>query len=208
MNFAKGVLIMDMVIKYIKALVKLYGLVHKDKVVEIYNMQNEDKIDDQVMQKVIKEKEEYSLNEICISIHKNYFVYLPIMVGDYFEEELKYKKGKPFYIPEKEELLKYTDPNYFEVNKEYEELFNFVKKMFLFGRKSKADKICRKIQRYCKNFRAMENLHILFEEQNIKFKNTKQAEELMQLIRNLANNTRIWQNNGYTPKELEEMEEY
>lgn len=196
---------MDTVIKYIKALINFYGLVHKDKVVEIYNMQNKDQINDQVMQTIIKEKEEYLLNEICISIHKNYFVYLTIMIGDYFEEELRFKKGKPFYIPEKEELLKYTDPNYFEVSKEYEELYKFVKKMF--WRKSRAKKVCRGIQRYCENFRAMENLQILFEEQKIKFKSAKQADELMNLIRNLSNNTRIWQNNGYTPNELEEMEE-
>ena len=194
---------MDMVLNYIKALVKIYGLVHKDKVVEIYNMQNEDYINDQVIQTIIKEKEVYLLNEICISIHKNYFVYLTIMVGDHFEEELKLKKGKPFYIPEKEELLKYTDPYYFEINKEYEELFKFVKKMF--WRKSKAKKVCREIQSYCENYRAMENLHILFEEQKIKFKNARQTDELMSLIRNLANNTRIWQNNGYTPNELEKM---
>jgi len=51
----------------------------------------------------------------------------------------------------------------------------------------------------------MENIHLLFEEEKIRFKSQKQAEELMRLIRNLANNTRIFQNNGYTPNELEEM---
>ncbi len=44
----------------------------------------------------------------------------------------------------------------------------------------------------------MENIGIFFEEEKIRFKNQEQLEELMRLIRNLANNTRIWQNNGYT----------
>lgn len=36
---------MNKITDYIIALTNIYGLVHKDKVVEIYNMQNEDKID-------------------------------------------------------------------------------------------------------------------------------------------------------------------
>ncbi len=93
--------------------------------------------------------------------------------------------------------------DYFEVTKEYEELLQFLRKMF--WRKSKAEYLAKEIQSYCESFRAMENIHLLFEEEKIRFKSQKQAEELMRLIRNLANNTRIFQNNGYTPNELEEM---
>ncbi|WP_156779691.1 hypothetical protein [Desulforamulus reducens] len=193
---------MDKVMDYIQALTNLYGVVHKDKVQEIYNQQNDDKIDDKSMEYIIKEKKDYLINHRQITVHKDYFVYLSIMVaGSYFDEELRAKEGKPYYIPEKEELLKYKDVNYFEVNKEYEELLQFLKKMF--WRKSKAEDVAREIQMHCESFRAMENLHLLFEEKKIRFKNAKQADELMRLIRNLANNTRIWQNNGYTPNELD-----
>ena len=165
-------------------------------------MQNNDKIDDKSINYIIKEKESCLINKRCITIKKDYFVYLSIMVNEkYFEEELKFKKGKPHYIPGKEELLKYKDSDYFEITKEYEELLQFLRKMF--WRKSKAEYIAKEIQSYCKSFRAMENISILFNEEKIRFKNQKQAEELMRLIRNLANNTRIWQNNGYTPVELE-----
>ena len=37
------------------------------------------------------------------------------------------------------------------------------------------------------------------------FRNTRQLEKLMSLIRSLANNTRLWQNNGYTSNELSEI---
>lgn len=36
---------MNLVIDYIVSLTNLYGIVHKEKVVEIYNMQNDDIID-------------------------------------------------------------------------------------------------------------------------------------------------------------------
>lgn len=193
---------MDKVIDYIIALTNLYGLVHKGKVIEIYNMQNADKIDYGVIQSIIINKKQYLVDKY-VYIHGDYFVYLSIIVAGTFEEELRAKKGKPFYIPKKEELLKYKDSTYFEVTKEYEELLNFLKKMFF--RKSRAEDLCREIQMYCQSFKAMENLPLLFEEKKIRFKNKKQLDELTRLIRDFANNTRIWQNNGYTPNELDEL---
>lgn len=115
----------------------------------------------------------------------------------------KFKKGKPHYIPEKEELLKYKDVSYFEVTKEYEELLQFLSKMF--WRKSRAEYIAKEIQNYCKSSRALENIGIFFEEEKIRFKNQDQLEELLRIIRKLANSTRIPQNNGFTPNELEEI---
>lgn len=193
---------MDRVIDYIIALTNLYGLVHKHKVIEIYNMQNADRIDDWIIQSIIQRKKHCLINSY-IYIHGDYFVYLSIIVAGTFEEELRAKKGKPFYIPEKEELLKYKDSTYFEVNEEYEELLKFLKKMFL--RKSKAEDLCHEIQMCCQSFRAMENLSLLFEEKKIRFRNEKKLDVFTGLIRDLANNTRIWQNNGYTPSELDEL---
>ena len=196
---------MDKVIDYIKALVNLYGLVHKNQVVEIYNMQNEIPINNDTMLSIIKDKKQLLLDEYYVYIKNDYFIYLGIMVSDAFKKDLKAKKGKPFYIPDKEELLRYKDVTYFEINKEYEELLEFLEKMF--WRKSKSKDVCREIHNYCKSSRAMENISMLFEEKRIRIKNTKQLEELMNHIRNLVNNTRIWQNNGYTPNELSEIME-
>jgi len=41
-----------------------------------------------------------------------------IFMIDNLEDMLKKKKGKPHYVPHKEELLKYMDEGYFEKNKE------------------------------------------------------------------------------------------
>jgi hypothetical protein len=194
---------MDKVIDYIKALVHLYGLVHKNKILEIYNLQNEDKIDDDTMMAIIKNKRQYLLDEHYVCIKDDYFVDLSIMALDNFDEELKAKEGKPFYIPGKEELLKYKEVTYFEVNKEYEKLLEYLKKMF--WRRSKAEHICRELQSICESFRAMENLPILLDELKLRFKNAGQYEKLMSLLMELANNTRIRQNNGYTPNELSEI---
>lgn len=127
---------MNKITDYIISLTHLYGLVHKDKVVEIYNMQNEEKIEeiDTVKLKAddisidIKE-----LDENFVEVFNDYFVHETIMQFCEFDEELKKRAGKPFYIPRQEDLLKYKDDNYFEINKEYENLLDYVTKYLFDG---------------------------------------------------------------------------
>ena len=45
----------ELLIDYIISLTHLYGLVYKDKVLEIYNLQNENKIDEQAVSDIMKE---------------------------------------------------------------------------------------------------------------------------------------------------------
>jgi len=41
-----------------------------------------------------------------------------------------------------------------------------------------------------------------FERMDIAFESLEQVDEVIQIVRDFANNTRIWENNGYTPKEI------
>lgn len=191
-----------MIIDYIIALVNLYGIVHKDMIIEIYNMQNHDKVDKETMQTIMKDKGQY-LTENYVHIKDDYFVNMVIMALNTFDTELKVKKNKPYYIPEKQELLKYKSLGYFQVTEEYEILLSFLKKMF--WRKAKAEDVCREIQINCQSFKGMENMPLLFQDKRIRFKSSKQLDELMLLIKDLADNTRVWQNNGFTPNEMDKL---
>lgn len=91
---------MNKVIDYIIALTNLYGLVHKSKVIEIYNMQNADKIDEEAIQSITKNKKKYLIDKYVYA-HGDYFVYLSIIVADTFEEELRVKKGNLFIYQRK-----------------------------------------------------------------------------------------------------------
>ncbi|MGI6226637.1 MAG: hypothetical protein ACOYJ1_10310, partial [Peptococcales bacterium] len=99
-------------------------------------MQNEEKIEeiDTVKLKAddisidIKE-----LDENFVEVFNDYFVHETIMQFDEFDEELIKRKRKPFYIPRQEDLLKYKDDNYFEINKEYENLLDYVTKHLFDG---------------------------------------------------------------------------
>ena len=51
----QGVYAMSQLTQYIIALSNLYGMVHTDKVVEIYNSQNDDKIDLADVEEILSE---------------------------------------------------------------------------------------------------------------------------------------------------------
>src|SRR5690625_197998 len=116
---------MNLITDYIISLSSLYGLVHKEKVIEIYNMQNEDQITlSQIA--LIRGKEQDMLEGHFVSIDGNYFIYEPIIVFDEFDLYMTRKTGKPYYIPDKSELLKYKDQFYFEKTKEYRVLVDYI----------------------------------------------------------------------------------
>jgi len=165
-------------------------------------MQNDHNIDYDIMDAFMGRTQSVLLNEHFIYIHGEYFVGVSIMMTNSFEEALAARKDKPYYIPLKEELLKYADSEYFEVNDEYEELLKFLKKIF--WRKSKALEVSLDIQGYCRSNKGTENLSFILAK-NIRFKNNKQNHELIGLIKSLANNTRVQQHNGHTPNELMEI---
>lgn len=189
------------IIDYIISLTNLYGLIHKDKVVEIYNMQNDEQISK------IGDIETAELNKNFVYDHWDYFVHESIIESDDFDDQLKQSKNKPFYIPKQEELLKYRDDFYFEKNKQYMELLNYVKNIFFNGDEQKADYLCDDIQLICQMGFDIQEVFDLFNIKGVEFKDEKQLNEVMQLLMELANHTRIWENNGHTPDELFEKYE-
>ncbi|MBP1924301.1 hypothetical protein J2Z76_000154 [Sedimentibacter acidaminivorans] len=192
------------VIDYIISLTHLYGLVHKNKVIEIYNMQNEEIIDEEIINYHIK-KYLGDFNDNFVKIHSDYFVHELIMEFDNFYEQLRQRKGKPFYIPDQEELFNYIDDNYIEINKEYKNLLKYVTNNILNGDKEEAESLVEDIHNCCHQDFSLGAIFGLFNERDISFKDGNQVNETIQLIMDMANNIRIWENNGFTPKEIFEI---
>ena len=192
---------MSLVADYIVSLTNLYGIVHMEKVVEIYNMQNDDKIDVSIVEEIAEDCHQ-ELNEQFSFREDPYFVHESIVRFDEFDLELAKKDGKPFYIPQKSELLKYKDEFYFEKTKEFKALFRYVLTHFTKGNKLMAEELCEDIQLSCQIDSSPSNIFQEFTRRDIVFEDDKQVSDVMDLVINLANNTRIWDNNGHTPQEI------
>ena len=168
---------------------------------EIYNMQNSDSVDLEELNNILKE-EPQELSDYFVEIHGDYFVSETILEFDEFERYLAQKRNKPYYIPDKKELLKYKDEFYFEKNKEYQALLNYVTKKIFDGDKDKAQEVCEDIQGICGFQFSIDSVIEEFNRRDVSFKSEDQVNEVMQLVMDLANNTRIWENNGHTPNEI------
>lgn len=192
---------MEKLKQYIIALTNLYGMVQKDLVVEIYNSQNDTKINKSDIELVINNSPKELEGEF-VYIHKDYFVEEAIMEFDEFEIMLLKKGNKPHYVPNENELLKYVDEIYIEKNKEYEALINYVNENFFDGDIEKAEEFCEDIYGICQFDFEVQEVYNTFTYRDINFKDIEQANEVLQLVMDLSNNIRIWENNGFTPQEI------
>jgi hypothetical protein len=196
----------ETVIDYIISLTHLYGLIYKDKVVEIFNLQNNEKINAEFINNIMKNPPE-DLENNFTEINGDYFVHESIMEFNNFDEQVKQRRGKPLYIPARDELLKYKDDTYFEVTKEYRALCSYVTKYIFDGDEFAAEMLCEDVQGICRFDFSMQEIFEVFNTRGVDFKSEKQVNEVVQLVMELANNTRIWENNGHTPNEIFEKYE-
>lgn len=190
--------------KYIIAMTNLYGMVPKEKVVEIYNSHHQEQVS-------INEVEEYlnnppaELEKAFVYPHDDYFVTESILVFDQFETMLAHKADKPYYVPDRNKLLKYVNDCYIEETKQYKALYEYIKKHFYDGDDQKTTMLAENIHGSCHQSYDFNYILEEFTRRKVNFTDINQVNEVVQLIMDLSNNVRIWGNNGYTPQEIFEQ---
>lgn len=189
---------------YIIALCNLYGLIHKDKLLEIYNSQNKKSITLKEVEDIMS-KSSKELEDNFVYIYKDYFVHETIMAFDEFYLTLRKQGDKPYYIPNKLELLKYLDEFYIEPSKAYRNLFKFVKKNFFKNEPEQVLSMCEDIHGMLQVDARLDFIFPLFGERGLIFEDEAQVNEVLHLLVDLSNNIRLWENRGHTPKELSSM---
>lgn len=196
---------MSLITDYIISLCRLYGIVPKEKIAEIYNMQNEEEITLTQIEHIM-ENEQVMLEKYFVYVDEKHFIHETIILFDEFNSYMSQKEGKPYYIPNKNELLKYRNQFYFEKPKEYMVLVDYVAKELMEGDSKSANTVVEDIQGLCQVEASPTEIFKSISRE-IDFKSKKKISETMDLVVNLGNNTRLWSNNGYTPNELFETHE-
>lgn len=192
----------SLIFDYILALTNLYGMVPKDKVVKIYNLQNEDKIEEDDLDTVADDE----LVANHVEPYGDYYVHEAILVFGKVDSQLAQSRGKPFYIPVKDELLRYKSGHYFEVNNEFKALLRYTTSNFFDGDVKEAEEFCTEIRDMCHAQSSMGQLMDEFNRWDLVFDSEKQVNEVAQLVVDVMNSTRLWENNGHTPNELMSQE--
>ena len=121
-----------------------------------------------------------------------------------YRELLAKQKDKPYYIPDKTELLNYEDTIYIEKNKSFRDMLQFMKKQMKIEDTDACD-YCADIQLQIRNGAIPKSVIDECTRIGMNFADQKQFEVFMQFLMVMFNNTRIPENRGYTPNEIRKI---
>ncbi len=197
----------DLIIQYAIACTSLYGLIEYPKFLEIYNAQNEPTVSSSELRALLADAHyAKQLEKASVFAHKRALVHVAIEYVGNYSAFLDGTIGKPFYVPVKEELLRYADELYYEETSHQEKLGKMLVKDFFGGStlmiKAEMDELVGQLQVVDTDFQGVVREFV----GRFEFDDMKHLNEYMQAITMIANNTRIWQNRGHTPHELAQME--
>ncbi|MFD1608255.1 YecA family protein [Oceanobacillus luteolus] len=197
---------MNLLFDYVVALTNLYGVVDKEKVIEIYNMQNNPKKNVSDVEALMRNNED-ELRKNYVEIEGRYFANDALFViENELEQLLRKKTGKPYYIPEKAVLLRYKDDEYYEETPQMKKLYRFLEKYVQPDNVNSVEDVFYEVLSDCEmEIQPIDIIHGL-EQIDVTFPTEKETIQALKLITNLSNHTRLWSNNGFTPAELFELE--
>lgn len=193
----------QLVLSYCRAAVNLYGIVETEHLLKVFNQQNEE---------ALKRGELFELLELadrqegCPFNWRDGYLYDSEIGDEIFDILLEQQEEKPYYVPPKEELLKYQDFYYCEKPLAWKVLERFFEKdMGL--EPFKADLLCHELEMLVHVGASMDVLMDLLEAFEMPEPSDVQVIKLTQLLMEAWNCTRMVINRGFTPNELRGMDE-
>ncbi len=185
---------------YARAAVNLYGIISRTDFVDIFNKQNADKTD----------VEEIYILLLPLVLKDGWYCFYQEFIVHYaffddFEQVeflLKRQANKPRYIPSKDRFLDYVDEDCAD-NECWWDVRHFM--LDAFGFKKGITEGYEAVRNYMTYADGISELGPIMERHHLVFDSDKQLQDFISLIMTAKNNTRIWDNNGYTPSELHMM---
>ncbi|WP_138494620.1 YecA family protein [Paenibacillus pinistramenti] len=187
---------------YAAALSNLYGAYKADTLIKVFNAQNEEApLTEEELSTAL---DHLLLREQMFTVHGEYIVNLALEPEESEEDLnglLELRGSKPFYVPERSELLKYKDDLYFEMTPELVKLRDHVMKEYQLE-KAAADAFVDDVQLDCAVESSFGEILEGLEKFGIQPGSKEQLAELTGLVQDVYNHTRMWSNGGHTPAEL------
>jgi hypothetical protein len=207
------------ILMYFDAFANLYGILPLKKALEIYNAQNppvsgEDfaaltevaRHDGKRLYAILSENDLYADAPAPRDPLDREIIEESLLIEDGDYEEMKGRQGdKPYYIPEREELLRYADDGFYEKNAEFEAMRDF-----LAGRMKlpadRADEIADEMQLFA-YLDEQDPDYLLgnLERMGLKFTRQEDVKAFFERYMELSNHTRKPVDRGHTPDELAKM---
>ena len=189
----------DLLDSYAMAAVHLYGAISQPDLVDIFNRQNS---------QPTSEEELFPALLRHVAVGAPYCFWEAYIVCGEFEENdfedvrdlMRQCGGKPRYIPEKDELLRYADWSYYEHTPQMDALTAFLMNEGHQPRRD-AEEIAGEIQYACVVEADMEQIFDILSDYDMELDGSA-VDAFVKVMMSVKNNTRLWANKGYTPNEM------
>ena len=185
---------------YLRCAANYYGHITPRAFLLLFNKHNEEKL--------LKAELMKYWNKLMRQYDRNYVLYDNAIISlriemNRIDEIIYYQEGKKFYIPPKDEFLKYIDDYYYEKNEYTESVRGFFIKD-LKTNSFTAEALLSKLVWSIKTEEGTSACMALLSENGIEWESINQVDQFMGLYQNLTNNTKKWSNCGYSPLEMHE----
>jgi hypothetical protein len=202
-NKARKVLIA----KYANAACFLYGLISVSEFVNVFNHYEDDKTNPEEVEVILETTAENDDAEYSLF---NGLIYGPDFLPEFTDNLENSKivreeqKGKPRYLPEKDEFLRYNTGNYREPEQPYADLKKYILDNRLCEKEgiNGVDGHLMDIYEMIQNDYAVTECFQYFIDRKYPLDSLDKMNSFMQVIMNAYNNTRMYENNGFTPNEM------
>ena len=184
--------------QYLRCAANLYGHITPRAFLVLFNRYNE--------QKLLKAELMKYWNKLMRQADRNYVLYDNAIIStrlhsDKIDETIFFQQGKSFYIPGKEELLKYEKDSYYEKNEFTVDFFNHLIKEIKVNPMI-AEILVSKLAWLIRIDEPMQVLLDVVSNAGVIPDNLAQVNILMGKLQKMHNNTRKWANCGHTPLEV------
>lgn len=200
--------------QYATSAVLLYGIISIDEFVAVFNHYETITTSD------VETK--LALVRFSRTDDVEYTVWGDLLLGPFFlpdfEDDMKIVKifranqqGKPRYLPKKEEFLKYTNADYREPQKPFDDLRSYIIKHKLTQKGEGLEGVDGDLLDLHEMMQFGLNLSDelrYFIDQGYRIGDLDDLNDFTQLIINAHNNTRMYENNGYTPNDLSKLSKH
>lgn len=201
----------ELIAQYATAAISLYGVISVNEFVEVFNHYEE--------AHTTAEEALLALIRLARTDDVEYSVFGGIISGPEFQPDFddyednvrairRAQRGKPHYLPSKEEFLKYVDLSYREPEKPYAELKAYILKHKLTTRGEGIEGIDGDLIDLHEMIQfgvAVRDELDYFPSAGYRYKDMDEAMGLFNLVANAHNHTRMYDNNGFTPEEMVDL---
>ncbi len=186
---------------YIKACVYLYGMIHKDRVLKLYNFHHFSELEE------LPDYDMALLDDDFVYEIKDFFIHEAIYFNHDMDKHFETSNHLPYYIPSLEELTKYEDQFYFQRTRHHD-LFEAFMLNVVFPKNHKiAEFIIEDVFYGAQQTNNIDFAMKQFERRNVNFESIN-FPRLIELLKNVLNNSRMWKYNALTFNEYEHYQKH